>query len=236
MPTQTYPNFGGYFFISCGIVGPILTLGAPTGGSGYTNGTYTGVPLTGGIGTGAQATIVVSGGAVTSVTVTNGGSKYFPGDIISASNTNLGGSGSGFSATVSTVGFASSGFDITMVVGFFDDGCGDLSWGFTDTAYGFAAHPGSSVSPTQYSGGDITGLTSTNANNLGFAVIGTLPQNSFTTLTIHDGDGGSVSFLSSVASYGQASTPDATATETFWQWSGVTNPFTNGNTYHITLS
>ena len=53
-------------------------------GSGYTNGTYTAVPLTGGTGTGALATIVVSGGLITSVQVTYRGYDYSSGDILSA--------------------------------------------------------------------------------------------------------------------------------------------------------
>ena len=83
--------------------GPLLTLNTLVGGSGYVNATYTAVPLTGGSGTGAQATVVVSGGAVTSVTITNIGNDYVVGNTLSASNTNLGGSGSGFSITVATI-------------------------------------------------------------------------------------------------------------------------------------
>jgi hypothetical protein len=94
--------------------GPLLTVGAITGGSGYVAGTYTNVPLTGAAGgaTGALATIVVNGGgAVTSVTITQGGATigvngatgYLLSDVLTASNTNLGGTGSGFSTPVATV-------------------------------------------------------------------------------------------------------------------------------------
>jgi hypothetical protein len=81
----------------------IQTLNTLVGGSGYANATYTNVPLTGGSGAGARATIVVSGGAVTSVTVTTFGAGYQVGNTLSASNTNLGGSGAGFSIQVSAL-------------------------------------------------------------------------------------------------------------------------------------
>ena len=81
----------------------IQTLGAVTGGSGYTNGTYTNVPLTGGSGANATATVVVSGGAVTTVTITLRGAGYVIGNTLSASNTNLGGTGAGFSIPVTAI-------------------------------------------------------------------------------------------------------------------------------------
>jgi len=80
----------------------IATFGSPTGGSLYTNGNYQNVTLTGGNGSGATATVNVVGGAVTSVVLTDGGSFYIVGDVLSASSTDLGGTGSGFSITVLT--------------------------------------------------------------------------------------------------------------------------------------
>lgn len=74
--------------------------GGITGGSGYTNGVYTNVALTGGSGTGAQAKIIVAGGVVTTVITTTQGSGYVQGDVVSASIPG----GSGFSATVTTLG------------------------------------------------------------------------------------------------------------------------------------
>lgn len=50
-----------------GALGDIHTLGTISGGSGYTNGNYYNVPLTGGSGIGATATIVVRSGAVAAV-------------------------------------------------------------------------------------------------------------------------------------------------------------------------
>jgi hypothetical protein len=81
----------------------IQTLGSITAGSGYTNGTYNNVPLTGGSGANATATVVISGGAVTSVTVTLRGAGYVVGNTLSASNTNLGGTGAGFSIPVTAI-------------------------------------------------------------------------------------------------------------------------------------
>jgi hypothetical protein len=81
----------------------IKTLGAITGGSAYVNGTYTNVNLTGGSGAGAKATVTVSGGAVTAVTLTARGAGYQVGDVLSASNTQLGGAGAGFSIPVTAL-------------------------------------------------------------------------------------------------------------------------------------
>lgn len=76
--------------------GGVSILGTITPGSLYTNGTYNGVALTGGTGTGATANIVVSGGVVASAAIVNGGSGYTFGDSLSAAAANIGGTGSGF--------------------------------------------------------------------------------------------------------------------------------------------
>ena len=102
--------------------GPILTTGTLVGGSAYTNGTYTVVSLTGGSGTGAKATIVVSGAAVSSVTITTAGNGYVVGDTLSALASAIGGTGTGFSVKAATVGssFAASDFNLWQFDGFFD--------------------------------------------------------------------------------------------------------------------
>ncbi len=81
----------------------IKTLGAITPGSGYVNGSYINVTLTGGSGSGAKATIGVSGGAVTTVTITARGAAYVVGDVLSATAASLGGSGAGFSIPVTAI-------------------------------------------------------------------------------------------------------------------------------------
>ena len=62
--------------------------------------------MTGGSGTGAVATIVVSSGVVTSVTLTQGGTGYVVGNNLSATAASLGGTGASFSVPVATVGNA----------------------------------------------------------------------------------------------------------------------------------
>ena len=84
--------------------GPIVSLTALVGGSSYTDATYTNVPLTGGSGVNAIATVIVSGGGVTTVTLTTDGNGYISGDQLSATDASLGGGGgSGFTIDVDTV-------------------------------------------------------------------------------------------------------------------------------------
>jgi hypothetical protein len=68
-------------------------------GSGYTNGTYYNVSLSGGTGNSATATIIVSGGVVTSVIMVSTGCYYVMGDLLSASF----GGGSGFQLQVTSI-------------------------------------------------------------------------------------------------------------------------------------
>ena len=86
----------------------VATLGTITGGSGYTNGTYTGVVMTLSSGSTAftypTATIVVSGGAVTTVTITSPGSAFKDTTtVLTAPAASIGGTGSGFSVPVATL-------------------------------------------------------------------------------------------------------------------------------------
>jgi hypothetical protein len=106
-PDATYVVELHYYYYPESIVqSPVASLGAITGGSAYTNGTYLNVPLTGGAGSGAVANIVVSGGAVTAVTLTQGGTGYVVGNTLSAAASTIGGTGSSFSIPVATVGNA----------------------------------------------------------------------------------------------------------------------------------
>jgi hypothetical protein len=104
--TGYYAELHYYYYPESIVQTPVATFGTITGGSAYTNGTYLNVLLTGGAGTGAVANIVVSGGAVTSVTLTQGGTGYVVGNTLSAAASTIGGTGAGFSIPVATVGNA----------------------------------------------------------------------------------------------------------------------------------
>lgn len=89
--------------LNIAFAGSILTTSTLVGGSAYTNGSYTSVPLTGGSGSGAIANITVTGGVVDNVSLVFGGINYVAGDVLSADASSIGGTGSGFSITVATV-------------------------------------------------------------------------------------------------------------------------------------
>jgi hypothetical protein len=100
-PDASYNVELHYFYYPVSIVqGAISSYNSPTGGSSYTNGVYPNVPLTGGQGSGATATITVAGNTVTTVTINNGGQFYGVNDSLTAASSYIGGTGAGFSVTV----------------------------------------------------------------------------------------------------------------------------------------
>lgn len=90
------------------------------GGTLYTNGNYTDVPLTGGSGTGARANITIAGGAITVVAISDPGRNYIVGDTLSVDAANVGGTGSGFIWTVTATASAFDPLDIAAKSGFND--------------------------------------------------------------------------------------------------------------------
>jgi hypothetical protein len=83
-------------------VGGVATTTRTNAGSGYTNGTYAYLPVTGGSGSGATATVTVAGGIVTSFVIKDSGVNYLVGDTIAVSNATLGG-GTGLVVTVNSI-------------------------------------------------------------------------------------------------------------------------------------
>ena len=72
--------------------GEVATCGTITHGGDHDDGTYNSVALSGGSGSGAEATVVVSGDNVTSVSITDGGtSLYQIGDVLTIDNATIGG-------------------------------------------------------------------------------------------------------------------------------------------------
>ena len=102
-PNDSYTVELHYYYYPVSIVQGAIASGTATGGSSYVNGIYSNVPLSGGQGSGVLANIVVSGNAVTSVNIKNQGNFYTVGDVLTASSSYIGGSGTGFLYTVTAV-------------------------------------------------------------------------------------------------------------------------------------
>lgn len=80
-------------------VGVMDAIAISNPGSGYTNGTYMNLSVTGGSGSGAKISVTVSGNVVTAISLENGGMDYEVGDSCTASVPG----GTNFSFTVSLV-------------------------------------------------------------------------------------------------------------------------------------
>lgn len=102
-PASNYGVEIHYYFYPASIVsGVIASIDTLTGGSGYIDEVYYNVPLIGGAGASATATLIVVGGIVTSCVIENPGSLYMVDDVLVASQEIIGG-GVGFSVTVRTI-------------------------------------------------------------------------------------------------------------------------------------
>jgi hypothetical protein len=103
-PDANYDVELHYYYYPESIVQGTITASTldSAGNFDYTDGIYYNVPLTGGSGFGAHATIIVAGNFVDSVTVTAPGSYYVVGDILSAPSSLIG-NGTGFTAAVAAI-------------------------------------------------------------------------------------------------------------------------------------
>jgi hypothetical protein len=115
--TTTDAGYEIWCFDDALAAGPIATLTKIAAGTGYTNGTYNNVPITGGYGTGALATIVVAGTVVSTVTITTAGTGYKVSDTLSAAAANIGGTGSGFTCMASALTSAAAPIVIRVAYG-----------------------------------------------------------------------------------------------------------------------
>jgi hypothetical protein len=86
--------------LSAALPGTAINTWSATTGSGYTDGNYSSIVLTGGTGSGATADFTVVGGTITSINIDNPGFGFTAGDVLGAT---LPG-GSGFTLTVVTTG------------------------------------------------------------------------------------------------------------------------------------
>ena len=88
------------------------------GGTGFTDGQYFDIPLTGGSGTGLKVNLIVSGGSVVEITVTNSGANYTSDFNVSTAPAQIGGgSGLVLAAKISTVNrqYANTSVDVQRV-------------------------------------------------------------------------------------------------------------------------
>ena len=108
--------------------GPILTVAITNAGSLYNNGTYSNVPLQGGSGVGALATVVIAINKVDSVVITSPGTGYLVTDTLTVLLADVGGgsTGSGFVGTVTALtGFLASNLNLWQFdIGFDSTGGG----------------------------------------------------------------------------------------------------------------
>ena len=137
------------------------------GGSGYYDTSYSNVPLQGGNGTGAEASLTISGGVVTDVQFTNSGVGYSIGEVLTVNNSDLvygdppqqsGGSGFQFEIQANQEGYGPGIVTaITPVAGWVGVGyqVGD--------SIGLNTSPGSSFAYTLSSVGAITSYAITNS-------------------------------------------------------------------------
>lgn len=117
-----FPIVAGQKEYTLGVGGFINTFTITTPGAGYTDGIYFNVPLIGsyvgvafdGTSSGAKATITVTGGVIATVIITDTGSLYSVGNVLTCLNSDIGNTGTGFTLTVDSVSGADWSVDRPM--------------------------------------------------------------------------------------------------------------------------
>ena len=145
----------------------VATLGTITGGSSYTNGTYTGVVMTLSSGSTAitypTATIVVAGGVVTTVTLTSNGVGFKDTTtVLTAPAASIGGTGSGFSVPVATLASGTGNVAVGYQAGYTN------STGNSNTYLGYQTGYSALTATQNTFVGSATGYSTTGSNNTFF--------------------------------------------------------------------
>jgi len=101
----TFQNVGSAAFTDT-----YIATASVAGGSGYVNGSYVDVRFVGGTGKFCSVGATVAGGLVATVSSVSPCNGYSVGDVLTAPNSVLGGSGSGFTYTVTSIGGPGASF------------------------------------------------------------------------------------------------------------------------------
>jgi hypothetical protein len=112
--------------------------------------------------------------------------------------------------------------------------CPNVTVGYLDPTVGFIVL--GSTTTAVVNGHNLHGFSwTTGSGDLGFILEGHLPQNTFTSLEIHDSALGDITFTSAAATWAQTMAPDGITLITVWSWA-TGQPFHNGTTYHTSVT
>lgn len=92
-----------YYYPTSIVQSAIASVEIINAGFDYSNGVYFNIPLTGGSGSAARATVTITNNEVSSVTITNPGCYFAVNEVLTTPNTNLGGSGADFELNILTI-------------------------------------------------------------------------------------------------------------------------------------
>lgn len=174
-------------------LGPLNTvaLSALTAGTGYNggaSGTFNAVPLTGGLGSGAKATVVLgASGVVSSITISTAGTGYSIGDQLTVTSANMvsvgaaAGGGSSASAFVASLAASVSPVVIKLEFGTGSPASGAQMWVTVGTSWA--------------SNGTVGALTCGAVTTRGTLCIGTAPASTSTLYTSRYNYNNTIGFL-----------------------------------------